>query len=158
MILQWKAESNKADNHLEQELFIPNLCCLIGTKALDKVVLRYYCDNLCMFSIKNIYRRPSLELPHLGLPCISYCRINDYSRVIIISLLNPLYTGRLFQCCLLEKFICHFRSVRSISSFLFYFWWKVLLTNSVDPDQTPHYVVSDLGLHCLSMTLLGVSQ
>ena len=27
--------------------------------------------------------------------------------------------------------------------------------NSVDPDQTPHYVASDLGLHCLSMILFG---
>ena len=24
-----------------------------------------------------------------------------------------------------------------------------MLTNNVDPDQMPHYVVSDLGLHCL---------
>ena len=23
----------------------------------------------------------------------------------------------------------------------------------VDPDQMPHYVASDLGLHCLAMTL-----
>ena len=32
------------------------------------------------------------------------------------------------------------------------------VSNSVDPDQMPHYVVSDLGLHCLSMTLLRVSR
>ena len=31
---------------------------------------------------------------------------------------------------------------------------KVLLANTVDPDQTPLYVASDLGLHCLPMTLL----
>ena len=30
--------------------------------------------------------------------------------------------------------------------------------NSVDPDQMPHYVASDLGLHCLPMTLLSVSR
>ena len=28
-----------------------------------------------------------------------------------------------------------------------------MLANNVDPDQTPHYVASDLGLHCLPMTL-----
>ena len=28
----------------------------------------------------------------------------------------------------------------------------------IDPDQTPHYVASDLGLHCLSVTLLQVSR
>ena len=27
--------------------------------------------------------------------------------------------------------------------------------NSVDPDQTPRFAMSDLGLHCLSMSLLG---
>ena len=33
-----------------------------------------------------------------------------------------------------------------------------MLANNVDPDQTPHYVASDLGLHCLPMTLLRVSR
>ena len=33
----------------------------------------------------------------------------------------------------------------------------LLLENCVDPDQTPHYVASDLGLHCLLLTLLRVS-
>ena len=30
--------------------------------------------------------------------------------------------------------------------------------NSEDTDQTPHSVASDLGLHCLPDTLLGVSR
>ena len=30
--------------------------------------------------------------------------------------------------------------------------------NTVDPDQMPHYVVSDLGLHCLSVTFIRVSR
>ena len=33
-----------------------------------------------------------------------------------------------------------------------------LFANSGDPDQTPHSVMSDLGLHCLPITLLGVSN
>ena len=32
-----------------------------------------------------------------------------------------------------------------------------LFANSGDPDQTPHSVASDLGLHCLTITLLRVS-
>ena len=32
------------------------------------------------------------------------------------------------------------------------------VANNVDPDKTPHYVASDLGLHCLSMILLRVSM
>ena len=43
-------------------------------------------------------------------------------------------------------------------SLLFYFQWKILLANNVDPDQMPHYVASDLGLHCLSLTLSQVSR
>ena len=41
---------------------------------------------------------------------------------------------------------------------LFYFGWEILLTNSVDSEQTPHYMASDLGMHCLPMTLLRVSM
>ena len=32
---------------------------------------------------------------------------------------------------------------------------EILLANTVEPDQTPHYVASDLGLHCLPITLYG---
>ena len=33
-----------------------------------------------------------------------------------------------------------------------------LFANSGDPDQTPHSMASDLGLHCLPITLLRVSR
>ena len=33
-----------------------------------------------------------------------------------------------------------------------------LFANSGNPHQTPHSVVSDLGMHCLPITLLGVSR
>ena len=33
-----------------------------------------------------------------------------------------------------------------------------LFAKSGDPDQTPHYAASDLGLHCLPITLLGVNR
>ena len=33
-----------------------------------------------------------------------------------------------------------------------------LFANSGDPDQTQHSAVSDLGLHCWPITLLGVSR
>ena len=32
-----------------------------------------------------------------------------------------------------------------------------LFANSKDPDQMPHSAASDLGLHCLAVTLSGVS-
>ena len=34
---------------------------------------------------------------------------------------------------------------------------SVINVNSVDPDQTPHSVASDLGLYCFQVTILGVS-
>ena len=33
-----------------------------------------------------------------------------------------------------------------------------LYANSGDPDQTPRSAASDLSLHCLPITLLGVSR
>ena len=33
-----------------------------------------------------------------------------------------------------------------------------LFANSGDPDQTPHFAASDLGLHCLPITLLCVPR
>ena len=56
---------------------------------------------------------------------------------------NPLYTGRLFHCYMLDESICHFRGVRSILPFLFYFDRKILLATIIDPDQVPHYVASN---------------
>ena len=59
---------------------------------------------------------------------------------------------------MLDESICYFRGVGSVLLLLFYFLWKILLANNVDPDQNPHYVASDLGLHRLPMTLLPVSR
>ena len=38
------------------------------------------------------------------------------------------------------------------------FFMEILLANTVDPDQMPHHMASDLGLQCLPVTLLWVSQ
>ena len=59
---------------------------------------------------------------------------------------------------MLDESICHFRGVWSITSLLFYFSLKIVLANNVDPGQTRFDVASDLGLHCLPMTLLRVSR
>ena len=80
------------------------------------------------------------------------------NRATVVQGINPLYTGRLFHCYMLDKSICHFRGFESISSLLFYIDGKILLAKTVDSDQIPHYVASDLGLHCLPMTLLQVSR
>ena len=40
----------------------------------------------------------------------------------------------------------------------FYYYIPVLYASGVDPDQMPHSAASDLGLHCLPIILLGVSN
>ena len=57
---------------------------------------------------------------------------------------------------MLDESICYFRARRVFFVASFLFGWKILLANNVDPGQTPHNVASDLGLHCLPMTLLRV--
>ena len=57
-----------------------------------------------------------------------------------------LYVGRV---------LLSFRDVKFIWSLLSYFLWKILLANNVDPDQTPHNVASDLGLHCCLWPFYG---
>ena len=74
--------------------------------------------------------------------------------------LNPLYTNGLFHCYMLDESICHFRVVWSIFFFFFFFAFILFLmenplTNNEDPDQKPHDIASDLGLHFLPMTLCG---
>ena len=70
---------------------------------------------------------------------------------------NPLYTGGLFHCYTLDESICHFRGVGSFCRFYSIFMENPISKN-VDPNQMPHYVASDLGLHCLPMTLSQVSR
>ena len=57
---------------------------------------------------------------------------------------------------MLDESIYHCRGVWSILLLLFYFLMKSLLAHTVGPNQMPHYVASDLSLHCLPMTILRV--
>ena len=69
-----------------------------------------------------------------------------------------MYTGGLFHCYMLDESICILGvSVHFLILILFLMENHVLSIN-VDPDQMPHYLASDLGLHCLPMTLLRVSR
>ena len=59
---------------------------------------------------------------------------------------------------MLGESICHFRGYQVYFVAFILFLRKILLANTVEPDQTPHDVASDLGLHCLPTTVLRVSQ
>ena len=45
-----------------------------------------------------------------------------------------------------------------MSGLFFRSQYSVFVKNNVKPDQKPHYVASDLGLHCLPMTLSRVAR
>ena len=49
----------------------------------------------------------------------------------------------------------HLSILGVLTLFFHFISWKILLINNVDPDQMPHDVASDLGLHCLPMTLMS---
>ena len=52
----------------------------------------------------------------------------------------------------MEESICYLRGIRCIFLILFGSREKLILANSGDPDQTPHYVTaSDQGQHRLPM-------
>ena len=53
----------------------------------------------------------------------------------------------------LDKSISNFRGVWCTFSFLFYFEQIFLLANGEDPDQTLRSAASDMGLHCLPISM-----
>ena len=59
---------------------------------------------------------------------------------------------------MLDESICHFSGVGSIFAHFYYIFMENPIANSVDSDDTPHYVASDLGLHCLPMTFYRFSR
>ena len=69
-------------------------------------------------------------------------------------------------CCRLNE-LCHtidwkiLISIWGMSDYLIKMFLEKmvkLFENSGDPDQKPHSAASDLGLHCLPVTLLGISR
>ena len=69
-----------------------------------------------------------------------------------IILVNPFMSSRLFYLIILDRYISIFRV-----SFLLlpcFIENPVFIANSVDPDQRMRSTASDLGLHCLPVSLL----
>ena len=70
---------------------------------------------------------------------------------------NPFMSSRLFHLSSLDESISNYKGC--LVSFLSqcFIYIPVLNANSVDPDQTPHSVASDLGLQCMPMSHLPSS-
>ena len=75
--------------------------------------------------------------------------------MIICQLVNPFIPRGLFYHNFLDRSISYIRGVRLVF-FIIQFFVEIseLNANSVDRDQTPCSVASDLGLHCLPMSSL----
>ena len=67
---------------------------------------------------------------------------------------NPFMPGRLLYLISLDESISIIRGVWLIFLSPCFIYIPVFNANSIDPDQTPHFAASDLGLHCLPMSHL----
>ena len=93
-------------------------------------------DSMNTASNQDLYCFPLIKP---GLDTLTHCILNRLSHTIYWK--SPI-------------------SVLGMSGCEVYFLRKKakLFANSGDPDQTPRSAASDLGLHCLPITLLRVSQ
>ena len=73
--------------------------------------------------------------------------ITDYQ----LENINPFKPNGISQCYQLDHSISVFRVVGQYFSFFSNFK-RNLFANSGEPDQTPHFVASDLVFHCLPMS------
>ena len=71
----------------------------------------------------------------------------------VVAQIKPFMPNRLFYLNSLDRSISYMGIGVSLSLSCFEETFE-LSANSVYPDQTPRYVASDLGLHCLPMSNL----
>ena len=74
--------------------------------------------------------------------------------LIVLCLINPFTPNGLFYFNFSDRSISNRRSSDSFFIIKIFYRIPVFFANSVDPDQTPQTAASDLGLHCLPMSLL----
>ena len=67
--------------------------------------------------------------------------------------LNPFMLNGLFFLNSLDKSISSGKGVLLVSVITMFY--RNSYTECLDPDQAPYYVVSDLGLSCLPMSIFG---
>ena len=68
--------------------------------------------------------------------------------------LKPFMPSGLFHLISLDRSISYIRDILLVLLLPSFIEIPVFNANSLDPDQTPRFAASDLGLHCLSMSLL----
>ena len=91
------------------------------------------------------------EALNMGRVCKVHATVNSLVTDNIENLvINPFMPNGLFYLNSLDRFIFFIGGVWFI-----FVGISELNANNVDPDQMPCSVASDLGLHCLPMSLLG---
>ena len=88
-------------------------------------------------------------------PCIkpiNFCTMDIHVKV------NPFMSSGLFYQSSLDQSVSNSCVSDYFLLLLCFTENPVVNANSVDPDQMPNSAASDLGLHCLPITLLGVSR
>ena len=101
----------------------------------DSVPFPFLCLNGCSFHLFLLSNIQDLKQKVFWLQHFKPAYFVALHHVTV----NPLYTGGLFHYYMLGESIWNFRGVGSILSLLIYFWWKILLADSLDPDQMPHF-------------------
>ena len=94
-------------------------CPFSGDKTLDGYQKKkYVCKLLFIFLLGH-----DIDFGHME--AVNLLSSNKYTEKQIVSILpelfNPLYSGGLFLCYMLDESICHCRGVRSSLSLLLYF-------------------------------------
>ena len=90
-------------NYHLKGLLIALLCMIDVTVTLLK--------SLCCVLLKEFLNSMSVAFLHFILDV----DLKLFQRfIIMVMLFNPLYTGRLLHCNIMDEYICHFRGVGSI--------------------------------------------
>ena len=84
------------------------------------------CQSLGWYSFRkefapSEYHSKFMESSKRGCLCKSHSTHIHRNTLPGTEVVNPLYTGRLLHCYMLDESICRFRGVMSILSLLFYF-------------------------------------
>ena len=128
-LVNFNTNTNKNLNTNKQAKSVYDIICTVWSILLLLIHYTVFCDSV---SCQSRLQRGHVE------PSLTHCRLDRLSHTIYWK--SPI-------------------SILGMSSYEIYIFLEKmakLFANSGDPDQTPHSVASDQGLHYLSITLLRV--
>ena len=115
------------------------------------VVYRFYCMALHVIHWQTQLHMIRFKF-HLYYKLKDRCNTLTLQKKTKRSLAMHVLPNELYHCYQLDSSISNVSVVWYYFVILFELQLNILLVNSKDPDQTPHSVASDLGMHCLSLS------